>query len=595
MDIRNWKPACANDIWKFMNTLRRSIPLQQRNHFIYINYLLYLRNKYDKENILSLSQLLEKKFSNQQTNLEYILKDHISEQLWNTIKEKVEFVSNNILETIILDTTGEYLNTAKTPFEHTGNYTPDTLAALAVSLLDIKEHEAVYDICGGIGNFTVKAFLQQPKASYYSKEISTEAISIMEIRRDILMQNYNSGKINAEIGNVFDVFETNNTDNTKHFDKVFGNYPWMIDIDCNYSDGNQFLQKIERDVTGICNKGISDWIFNFFMLHMMKDSGKAIGIMTNGSTWNQVSGCRNARKYFLENGLIEAVIALPSRIFKETSITTTLIVFSHGNKKVRMIDATHLCVEKMRQNVFTDENIAAILKAYKEDSDYSILVSVKDILEKNDTVIHPKRYLVKKVPVKNGKPLRDVLKEVYRGAAISAKELDRLLTDKPSEYQYIMLKQINDGIIDENLPYLSELDKKYEKFIAPNHSVIISKIGTPFKCAVIDVNPERKILVNGNMFILKVDEAKVNPYYLKALFESTYGTALLSNICIGSIIPALNKKALEELEIPLPSLEKQNKIANNYLAIQDEIKIYRMKLTNALEKKIHIFDEMQGE
>ena len=575
-----------------MNTLRKNIPLQQKNHFIYIYYLLYLRNKYDKENILSLSQLLEKRFSNQQTNLEYILKDYVSEQLWNTIKEKVEFVSNDILETIILDTTGEYLNTVKTPFEHTENYTPDTLATLVVSLLDIKENEAVCDICGGIGNFTVKAFFQQPKASYYSKEISTEAISIMEIRRDILMQNYNSGRINVEIGNVFDIFETNNTDNTKHFDKVFGNYPWMIDIDCNDRNGNQFLQKIERDVTGICNKGISDWVFNFFMLHMMKYSGKAIGIMTNGSTWNQVSGCRNARKYFLENELIEAVIALPSRIFKETSITTTLIVFSHGNKKVRMIDATHLCFEKMRQNVFTDENIAAILKAYKEDCDYSISVSVKDILEKNDTVIHPKRYLAKKVPVKNGKLLRDVLKDVYRGAAISAKELDKLLTDKPSVYQYIMLKHINDGIIDENLPYLSELDKKYEKFIAPNHSVIISKIGTPFKCAVIDVNPERKILVNGNMFILKVDETKVNPYYLKALFESTYGTALLSNICIGSIIPALNKKALEALEIPLPSLEKQNKIANNYLAIQDEIKIYRMKLANALEKKIHIFDEI---
>ena len=95
------------------------------------------------------------------------------------------------------------------------------------------------------------------------------------------------------------------------------------------------------------------------------------------------------------------------------------------------------------------------------------------------------------------------------------------------------------------------------------------------------------------MFILRVDEKKANPYYLKAFFESDYGTALLSGICVGSVIRTFNKKALENLVIPLPSLAKQNEIANEYLSIQDEMQIYKMKLAKASRKKSQLFDEMQ--
>ena len=588
MENKNWKPADEREVRNYFMELRRFAFMRREYLLVYVTYLLYLRNIYDKENALNLSQLLEKRFSDHRSNLEYVLRDRVSVDVWDIVRNNIGFISDNVLETVLLDTTGEYFTSFGK--EHSGYMrTPDTLLDLVNHLLEIKPGEEVFDICCGTGNFTVKSFLEQPEASYYSKDINPDAVSLSEIRKDVLERNYADAHICVEAGNVL---EEREKDSNRKYDKVFGHYPWMIDLVGRVNGGASFFGFIEKGIPGILTRNASDWAFNFLMIHHLKESGKAVGIMTNGSTWNQVSGCRGARKYFLEHGLIEAVIALPNRLFKEIGISAALIVFSHGNDTVKMIDASQLCIEKNRQIVLSAENIETILKAYKEDGDYSISVSVGEILKGRDIVIHPSRYLTKCAPIKDGQRLGSVLKEVHRGASIVAKELDELITDKPSEYQYVMLKNINDGMIDENLPYISGLDQRYERFIAPNRSLLLSKIGTPFKCAVVEA-PDRKILVNGNLFILQVDETKANPYYLKALFESSYGTSLLSQICIGSIFPTFNKRALEDMVIPLPPLSEQDKIAKRYLVLQDEIRICNMKLANAAEEKLHLFDDMQ--
>ena len=583
MENRIFKHAAKSEVQAFWNNLSYYRPALEDESIIFISYLLYLRNTYDKEDSLSLSELLDKKFSSHSSNVEYVIRDSVNEPLWNNIKNRVGNISNEILETVILDTN-------KMASKTYAFNTPDTLVELALKILDIKAGENVCDICGGVGNFTIKAFLQQQQAYYYSKDINSTVSAIIEIRKDVLTSHYNNDLIDTATGDSLDDFTE---ENHQLYDKVFGNYPWMIDFGNKITEDRPFLKELQEKIPGIMRINASDWLFNFLMIHMMKDSGKAIGIMTNGSTWNKTTGCREARTFFLKNGLIEAVIALPPRVFTYTAIPTSLVVFSHGNKTVKMIDASNICTEYMRQTVFTSENISSIISAYKNDGEYSITVSNEDIIEKNESVIHPSRYLAETIPVKDGKPLGSVLKDIYRGASIGAKELDSLLTDTPSEYQYLRMNKITDGVIDTDLPYISKLDKKYEKFIAPNRSVIISKMGTPFKCAVIENEPGRKIIVNGNMFILEVDETKANPYYIEALFESSYGAGLLSSICTGTAIQSFNKKALEELVIPIPSLEKQNSIANEYLKLQDEIQIYKIKVAKASEKKSHIFDDMK--
>ena len=117
------------------------------------------------------------------------------------------------------------------------------------------------------------------------------------------------------------------------------------------------------------------------------------------------------------------------------------------------------------------------------------------------------------------------------------------------------------------------------------------KNGYPYKIAVASISDEKEVLANGNLYIIDVDKTKANPYYLKAFFESEEGVAALKRISVGSVIPNIGLSSLKELEIPLPSLEEQNKVANRYLAIVDEITMLNHKLDNAVKRLNEVFNQ----
>ena len=52
---------------------------------------------------------------------------------------------------------------------------------------------------------------------------------------------------------------------------------------------------------------------------------------------------------------------------------------------------------------------------------------------------------------------------------------------------------------------------------------------------------------------------------------------------------------LKKLEIPLPSLDIQNRIAMKYQATMDEISMLKLKLEKASDRLHHIYDEESGE
>ena len=83
----------------------------------------------------------------------------------------------------------------------------------------------------------------------------------------------------------------------------------------------------------------------------------------------------------------------------------------------------------------------------------------------------------------------------------------------------------------------------------------------------------------------------MNPYYLKAFFESEQGLQVLKNITVGAVMPTIGMDQLRKVQIPLPPIEEQNKIADRYLAVQDEIALLKLKLEKAYNKLGQVFDE----
>lgn len=332
----------------------------------------------------------------------------------------------------------------------------------------------------------------------------------------------------------------------------------------------------------------SDWLYNMLMIDTLSATGKAIGIMTNGGTWNMIDA--PIRKYFVENGLIECVIALPARLFNTTNIATTMIVFSHGNKVVRLVNASEQFTAGRRVNELSEANVKVILQACTEDSDISMQVSLDDLRD-NDYVLSTSRYTHGAETIEDGAPFETVIKRITRGAPLNASQLDAISSAAPTDMQYLMLSNIQNGLIDTNLPYLSVIDKKNEKYCLSNHCLILSKNGYPYKIAVAEVREGQKIMANGNLYIIELDEEKANPYYLAAFFGSEQGTAALKSITVGATIPNIGVDQLKKLIIPLPGIDRQNEIADRYQAVKDEITLLQLKLEKAKNRMMHICEE----
>ncbi len=455
--------------------------------------------------------------------------------------------------------------------------TPHSITSLSLRLLDIKDSDYVADYCTGRLSFICNSYLNAPDARYLGTEINADLACIALMRAELLGDNItvrNEDTLACEFSKT-------------KYDKVFSDYPWGMKITGDM--GGAALRYINKYISSPRNTLSNEWIMNTVIINSLKDNGKGVAITPAGPLFRGGAE-RDIRKHFAENGFIEAIIELPSNMYETTSISTLLIVFSFNNKSIRFINASEICQKGRRFNVFSNENIDEIVKLYKNDSQFSKYVGIDEIAQ-NDYNLQPSRYFEEKAPVKNGIPFGDVIKSITRGAQLTAAKLDELISDKPTDYQYLTLADIQDGEIKDDLSYISGIDDNLQKYCLKTNDLLISKNGSPIKVAIADAEIDHSILVNGNLYIIQLDKDKIDPYYLKAFLDSESGAASIKQICYGAVVPNIPVEALKKMVIPLPPLDQQRKIAAEYTKALDGIKKLRSQLKSAEEKLKNIYNE----
>ena len=451
--------------------------------------------------------------------------------------------------------------------------TPRGILKLAAKILDVQENESVLELCSGKGNFFVELALLRENIKYTGIELSMANNFMANIRASVLERD-----ISLFLSDAMTYKAENKAD------KLFANYPFLINV--------PDMENIVKDMGMLpynIKRASSDWIFNLKLVEQMKSGGKAVAVMANGTTWNSTE--KKIREYFVENGLIEATVLLPAKLFPGTSIATTLVIFSHGNTNIKMIDAVENFTKEGRRNVLSDNDISDILDLLQKDGKNSITISIKEIAE-NDYIINASRYLEKAPEIKDGVAIASIVKSITRGAQLRASDLDENKSDEPTDYRYIMLSNINDGgIYFTDNQYLKDIQPNLKKFCVSNNSIVLTKTGSPdFKSAVVQVKEDTEILATGNMFILEIDETKANSYYVQALFDSELGRALFKSIYVGSAIPTISLEKLRKLEITLPSIEEQNIIGEKYKEELERIADLKEKLETSREKLKQIYN-----
>ena len=341
-----------------------------------------------------------------------------------------------------------------------------------------------------------------------------------------------------------------------------------------------------------------DWLFAARAVAAMKDDGRAAVVLSPSAMFDT----RNEafRRYFIQHGLVEAVIELPSNLMMSTSIETYLVVFSNGNEVVKMIRAGELCYVNRRKNVLGKQHIDIIAACLGVEAtadtkglDRYCATIPKDVLLKNGCSLAVKQYFADPVAIKDGIPLGKFVTEARRGVLLTRGELDRISTKAETDWRYLAVKDISEGVIGSELMHLDNVPERMVQFCVKQNDLVISRMnasGAGFKVAVAEIPEGKHLLPCENVLIVSINEEVADPYYLKACLDNEYAQRYFDKHSSGSVLRILSYRDLEALPVPKLPIERQREIGRACRDNVLKIVSLRNQLAAAKEALASVFE-----
>ena len=448
--------------------------------------------------------------------------------------------------------------------------TPKAIIVLAKKLLDITEDDQILDMCSGIGDFLVDIMPECNCKLADGIDINAQSSLMAKIRLSILTNKENVIMTDDALTHIF-----------KHkYNKIFCNYPFGLRID-NYKLGEI---KSRKDLFYSWDKytgGSTDWIFVNNVISQLESAGKAVMVMPDGPLFKMAD--KNYKIDLLNDGMIETIIKLPQNIFPSTMVSLNLVLFSkQNNQKLRFIDATKEFMKKNNKNELLVDNVLSLINSI--DNDKVKTFEYNNIIN-NDAILTVDNYVgQKKIIYHNPHKLSEYIIDRFRGYQMTSSQQKELENPK-GEYEVLTISDIENGNIGNSLTKININDNKFDRYLIENGDIIISSKGTRIKIAVADIG-DRKIIANGNLIVLRIDQNKLNPYYLEMFLNSSDGQTILKQIQTGTVIISINPSKLESITISTLPFEEQNMVANKYKAKQKQITLAQAhikKLENELD------------
>lgn len=304
------------------------------------------------------------------------------------------------------------------------------------------------------------------------------------------------------------------------------------------------------------------------ILHLLKQCRETVVTsVTEGFLYSTME--RDLRQHLVDNGMLKAVISLPSGIWTGTAVKTSLLLIepNGNNQSVRFIDVTgEEFIEKTTRRLLSLSNIDIILEYLASDKDLDCATSIsQSVIQKNDYDLSVGRYLLDQ----EEKRVNKILEAATTVTLDSIVRFERGLSVKPEEGDYTVLEvgasELND-IGDISTPTKeaniseSERVKNQTGFLQPNDIVFILK-GSAGKLGIVpeDVptTGDRCWMVNRSAIVIRTTSHKVNPKVLYAYLKSDIGQTQISRLIKGATIPNISLKELKQIPVIVPSLEEQ--------------------------------------
>lgn len=310
----------------------------------------------------------------------------------------------------------------------------ELMADIAVVPILDKLKDGTYSIydgaCGTLGMATVaeeklQTFAQETGKSLsihmFGQEVNPETYAIS--KADLLIKGGDTNANKVFYGSTLSYDQTSG----EHFDFMLSNPPygknWKTDFTILGGGTDDKSKKSVMDSRFVKSykeqedfrmlPDVSDGQLLFLLNNIAKMKDTALGSrileVHNGSalfTGDAGSGASNARRYMIEEDLIEAIIQLPENIFYNTPITTHIWILSNRKEekrkgKIQLIDASSIKTS-LRKNLgkknceLSEENRQFILDEYLnfQESEYSKIFNNEDFGYYKVTVERPLRQAI---------------------------------------------------------------------------------------------------------------------------------------------------------------------------------------------------------
>ncbi|MDA5495101.1 type I restriction-modification system subunit M [Yersinia intermedia] len=276
-------------------------------------------------------------------------------------------------------------------------YTPPEVSDLLAALLDPQPGESICDPTCGSASLLMKCgkWVAQQHHSKNYELYGQEAIGSTWSLAKMNMFLHGEDNHKIEWGDTIrnpKLLDKNA--NLMLFDVVTANPPFSLEkwgIDDVSSD------HFGRFRRGLPPKTKGDYAFILHMIETMKPKTGRMGVVVPHGVLFRSSSEGKIRQKLIEENLLDAVIGLPEKLFFGTGIPAAILIFKKQkiDDKVLFIDASREFKPGKNQNHLSAENIATIVKTYREGDNvdkYAYLANLQEIRD-NDYNLNIPRYV----------------------------------------------------------------------------------------------------------------------------------------------------------------------------------------------------------
>lgn len=279
-------------------------------------------------------------------------------------------------------------------------YTPHQVVKLLTCILDPKEGMRIHDPCCGSGGMIIQCaeYVKEnggdPKdltLTGQEKNYGTWGICKM----NMLLHGY----LDADIRGGDTIREPmfyNDDEHLMQFDRVISNPPFSLDKWGHEVASND---PFGRFGYGVPPKSRGDFAFVLHMINVLNERGQLAVVVPHGVLFRGAAEGK-IRTGILQDDLVEAVIGLAPNLFYGTGIPAAVLIVNRDKPverkgKVLFIEASGEFRSEKNQNSLTDDNLAKIVKAYRDFEDgekFCRVVSMNEI-EENEYNLNITRYV----------------------------------------------------------------------------------------------------------------------------------------------------------------------------------------------------------